>query len=741
MKIAVVIAAYNEVGNIAPLTERLVNTLDALPGASWSLIYVIEGTDGTLEIAREFAARRPEIQILYAEKPSGLGRAFRRGFDAVASDTDFVVTMDADLNHQPEEIPALLAALRERKADIVVGSRRLNQSSVQGTPFWKRSLSQFGNRLMHIFMGMRVQDLTSGFRIYRTAALKQLHFENMGFAFLPEVLIQAAGRRLTIIEQPIQFVFRTVGESKMRIGSTSLSYLRLFLRQSRGLPTLVAVLLLLLGTGVHIAFCFPPHRSHADSDAVLAGLCALDVRDGQLPLFFPGGYRLSSQSCYMTAGFFHVFGPNRAALGATTVTYGVLFLVFGWLAIRECAGAWPALAGLLLLALPPLQFWLVTYPAWGYAEVMAFSVCTLWLGLRLLRPEVSKRLFPAILFGLLLGVSFWTSPQTLMISIPLIGLILWRRSVGWRNWVAIACGAMVAAIPYGLVVARFGLAPFTHSFATQPTSGTSQLASNAHYLFTYTLPLLLFSKTSSEISASSLASLRIIVVSLGFACLLMIGLRGDNRSDYRRPSRVLVLFPIIVLLFGFALYIGSGAGGVRGWTVRYVAPLYLMIPLGSALLLSRLRTDWAKAVTVLGVLVLAGLQSMEYPIFNSQVREQQTASLVKSETTIAWLRNNHINLAIGDYWTVYYLNFDGLRSVIALPLDAPEDYFDYGRELDSRRELHAALLDRNEAHLDDWVKRLQEPGRIERIDSDLYAFVIEDPADQRIVDKARATAQ
>ena len=108
MKIAVVIAAYNEVGNITPLTERLIQTLDALPDTTWKLIYVIEGTDGTVEIANEFAARRPEIHILHKDKPSGLGKAFRRGFDAIPADTDFVVTMDADLNHQPEEIPQLI---------------------------------------------------------------------------------------------------------------------------------------------------------------------------------------------------------------------------------------------------------------------------------------------------------------------------------------------------------------------------------------------------------------------------------------------------------------------------------------------------------------------------------------------------------------------------------------------------------------------------------------------------------
>ena len=228
MKIAVVIAAYDEAGNIRPLTERLVHTLDTLPECSWKLIYVIEGTDGTFEIAREFATKRNEIEILFAEQPSGLGRAFRRGFDVVPADTDFVVTMDADLNHQPEEIPRLLTRLRETKADIVVGSRRLDESSVHGTPAWKRAISHLGNRCMHLFMGMRIGDLTSGFRVYRSEALRQIGFKSPGFAFLPEILIIAASRNLRIVEAPINFVFRTSGESKLQIGPTGIGYLRLF---------------------------------------------------------------------------------------------------------------------------------------------------------------------------------------------------------------------------------------------------------------------------------------------------------------------------------------------------------------------------------------------------------------------------------------------------------------------------------------------------------------------------------
>jgi len=228
MKVAVVIAAYDEAGNIGPLTERLVQTLDSLPEAAWKLIYVIEGTDGTVEIARGYAQKTTGIEVLYGEQPSGLGRAFRCGFDAIPDDTDFVVTMDADLNHRPEEIPRLLARLRECNADIVVGSRRLQESLEHGTPAWKRAISQLGNHCMYTFMGKRILDLTSGFRVYRMEALRQVQFKSPGFAFLPEILMVAAARGLEVVEVPITFIFRTSGESKLRIRQTGIGYLRLF---------------------------------------------------------------------------------------------------------------------------------------------------------------------------------------------------------------------------------------------------------------------------------------------------------------------------------------------------------------------------------------------------------------------------------------------------------------------------------------------------------------------------------
>lgn len=229
-KLAVVIAAYDEEENIEELVRRLDRSLGTLPGAAGrdrELLFVVEGRDRTCEILARLAGEIPGIRVLYREEPSGLGNAFRRGFAAIGPDVGRVVTLDADLNHQPEEIPRLLDAFQRSGSDILVGSRFLDASRVEGAPLWKRFLSGLLNRLMRHLFGLRVLDKTSGFRVYRAEVLRAVEFESSSFAFLPEILIRAHAAGFRIAEEPIHFVFRVHGRSKMRLWATSLSYLRL----------------------------------------------------------------------------------------------------------------------------------------------------------------------------------------------------------------------------------------------------------------------------------------------------------------------------------------------------------------------------------------------------------------------------------------------------------------------------------------------------------------------------------
>jgi len=227
MKLAIVIAAYDERENVAPLTRRLYAALAGMTGWEHEVLFVVEGEDGTREILEGMARELPGLKVLYRAAPAGLGAAFRRGFAAVSEDADFVVTLDADLNHQPEEIPRLVASLAGSDDDILIGSRWVAGASVSGTPLWKLTLSWIVGFLMTCLFGLRVHDKTSGFRVYRRAALARLPFEHDNFAFLPEMLVLARRAGLSLREEPIAFTYRIHGHSKMGLLTTSASYLSL----------------------------------------------------------------------------------------------------------------------------------------------------------------------------------------------------------------------------------------------------------------------------------------------------------------------------------------------------------------------------------------------------------------------------------------------------------------------------------------------------------------------------------
>ncbi|HEX5760377.1 MAG TPA: glycosyltransferase [Thermoanaerobaculia bacterium] len=361
-KLSVVIAAYDEEENIEALARRLHATVGALPDLAWEVVYIVEGRDRTRAVLQGLAAELGHLRILYREEPSGLGNAFRRGFAAVAMDADLVVTLDADLNHQPEEIPRLVASLERQGADILVGSRFLAGSTVVGTPVWKRFLSGVMSSLMRLLYGVRVHDKTSGFRVYRAEALRAIHFDNSNFAFLPEMLIRAHQAGYLIVEEPIEFIFRRRGASKLRFWPTSISYLKLL--RTRFDRWSVAVLALLgLGVGVRVL-------------ALLAPL-----------------------------------GTSRAALALIPVIHGTLLLVSAYLFFRLALGRRQACLSLGALAIPPpaVLFW-TSMPNRRSALLLCSALvlcCVAWLAWR--RGGLLRRCaFPALFaVGLAVGAAPW----------------------------------------------------------------------------------------------------------------------------------------------------------------------------------------------------------------------------------------------------------------------------------------------------------------------------------------------
>lgn len=212
-KIVVLIPTYNERENL-PLIVRRIRA--AVPQCD-VLVLEDNSPDGTGEVADALAAQDDHIQVLHRAGKEGLGKAYLAGFDwALERGYDAVVEIDADGSHRPEHLPALLAAAEN--ADVVIGSRWVPGGSVVNWPAHRKALSVYGNLYISILLGMPVRDATAGFRVYRTDALRDMgldQVESHGYSFQTDLTWKAVKAGLRIVEVPIMFVEREIGDSKM----------------------------------------------------------------------------------------------------------------------------------------------------------------------------------------------------------------------------------------------------------------------------------------------------------------------------------------------------------------------------------------------------------------------------------------------------------------------------------------------------------------------------------------------
>jgi dolichol-phosphate mannosyltransferase len=214
MNALTVVPTYNERDNL-PLLARGV-----LAHEGFRMLVVDDRSpDGTGEIADRLVSQYPgRVEVMHRTGKRGLGRSYIDGLrHALAStDAELICQMDADLSHNPEYLPALTAAAAN--ADVVIGSRYLNGVSVVNWPLHRIFRSTFANRYIRTVTGLSVSDCTSGFRCWRREALQRLPLDSMvsdGYAFLVELLFDAARNGARIAEVPIIFVERREGQSKM----------------------------------------------------------------------------------------------------------------------------------------------------------------------------------------------------------------------------------------------------------------------------------------------------------------------------------------------------------------------------------------------------------------------------------------------------------------------------------------------------------------------------------------------
>jgi dolichol-phosphate mannosyltransferase len=209
----IVVPTYNELANLSRLAARLLQ----LPVKVDLLVVDDNSPDGTGRIADELAAKHPQIHVLHRQRKQGLGRAYIAGFQwALERDYEFVFELDGDFSHDPDEIPAFLAAAEN--ADCVLGTRYKGGIRVINWPLKRLMLSRAAGIYVGIITGMPFTDPTGGFKCFRRKALEALcldAIESNGYSFQIELTHRLWRQGFRIAEVPIVFTDRVQGSSKM----------------------------------------------------------------------------------------------------------------------------------------------------------------------------------------------------------------------------------------------------------------------------------------------------------------------------------------------------------------------------------------------------------------------------------------------------------------------------------------------------------------------------------------------
>jgi len=209
----VVLPTYDERENVAAIVPAI---LAASPELD-VLVVDDSSPDGTGALAQELAGREPRVRVLHRQRKEGLGRAYLAGFEVtLGAGYGRVLEMDADFSHDPSRLPALLAASRD--ADLVLGSRYVPGGGTRNWGLGRRLLSRGGSLYARLILGVRVRDLTGGFKCFRREVLERIDLRSVtsaGYAFQIELTYRALRAGFRVVEVPIVFADRRVGQSKM----------------------------------------------------------------------------------------------------------------------------------------------------------------------------------------------------------------------------------------------------------------------------------------------------------------------------------------------------------------------------------------------------------------------------------------------------------------------------------------------------------------------------------------------
>jgi dolichol-phosphate mannosyltransferase len=220
VKAVVCLPTYNERENIEAMLRRLGGVFAESGLDARVLVVDDRSPDGTGEIAERLAAELGYVDVLHRARKEGLGPAYVAGFRrALAGGAELILEMDCDFSHDPGDLPRLIAAAET--ADVVLGSRYVTGGGTRNWGLVRRIVSRGGSLYAQIVLGVRIHDLTGGFKCFRRHVLEAIDLDAVrtkGYAFQIELTYRALKAGFRVVEVPIVFTDRELGGSKMSRG-------------------------------------------------------------------------------------------------------------------------------------------------------------------------------------------------------------------------------------------------------------------------------------------------------------------------------------------------------------------------------------------------------------------------------------------------------------------------------------------------------------------------------------------
>lgn len=216
MQALVILPTYNELGNLAPLVEAIMEQ-----GEMFNVLIIDDGSpDGTGLLAEHLKETYPHrVEVIHRQGKLGLATAYLAGFRyGLMKGYDYLFEMDADFSHNPEYLPRFIETMQRQKADVVLGSRYVEGGGVTRWPWYRRVISRGGSLYASWMLKIGVRDVTGGFKCFHRSALEAINLETIqssGYGFQIEMTYRAIELGFTVVEMPIVFEERREGSSKM----------------------------------------------------------------------------------------------------------------------------------------------------------------------------------------------------------------------------------------------------------------------------------------------------------------------------------------------------------------------------------------------------------------------------------------------------------------------------------------------------------------------------------------------